>query len=325
MRLLQNAESSAFLVSNLVNIRYLTGLSLSAGLLLVLGRRYHLFVDDRYQEYAQKETFSDVTVHPLSAAEETLSKVRKCAIEAQDVTLTRYASWKRKFKNTKFVHLKDVIEEFRRQKSDEELRLFRRSQRITREMIARVPSALRTHTTERKIAWQLRVWAEELGADDVSFEPIVAFGTNSSRPHHHPTDRALKRGHIVQIDCGVKYRGYCSDQSHVFFTGKATDEMRRIFGVVLEAKEKAIKEVRPGVTNRALDTVAEKVLATHGLAEFFTHALGHGVGLEIHEGISISQRAPETVLLKNEIITIEPGVYIPGKFGIRLEEEVIVH
>jgi len=323
--LLRSADLSAFLVSNLTHIRYLTGLSLSAGFLLVLPRRFLLFTDGRYAEVAQQQTREGVLVRDFARLESFLQKVPECGFESETVTVAKLRKWKRCFKNTKFVQVRGVIEEFRRSKEPDELRAFRRAQRMTRELLRRVPSALRTSITEKKLAWQLRVWAHELSAEELSFDPIVAFGTHTSRPHHEPTDRKLKKGHIVQIDVGARYHGYCADQSAVFFTGKPTALQQRVYEAVSEAKRKAISAVKAGVTNRMLDRIATKVLEKEGLDEYFVHALGHGVGLEIHEGVTLSERAPKKALLLNEIVTIEPGVYIPGKFGIRLEEEVVVH
>ena len=191
-------------------------------------------------------------------------------------------------------------------------------------MIRRVPRALRAGVTERSVAWKLQEWALELGAEGLSFDPIVAFGTHTSRPHHHPTNRTFSKGHIVQIDVGARYKGYCADQSMVFFTGKPTSLQQRVYDAVLDAKEAAMKAVCAGVETGDLDALAFDVLKEHGFAKYFCHALGHGVGLEVHEGVSLSSSGKSQKLLTNEIVTIEPGVYLPGKFGIRLEEEVIV-
>jgi len=217
-----------------------------------------------------------------------------------------------------------VVEEFRRTKNAEELRKFRRAQRITREMLKRVPTLLRRPISERAVAWKLREWAEELGADDLSFEPIVAFGTHTSRPHHRPTHRILQKGHIVQVDVGAIYQGYCADQSAVYFTERMTPLERRVHAAVSDAFETAMECTIPGASTKDLDRTARDVLRKHGFEEYFLHSLGHGVGLEVHEGPNLSSKAPEKKLLKNEIVTIEPGIYLPGKFGMRLETEVIV-
>jgi Xaa-Pro aminopeptidase len=158
----------------------------------------------------------------------------------------------------------------------------------------------------------------------MAFPTIVGFGENTAFPHHHPTTRRLKRGDIVQIDLGVKAGGYCSDYSRVFFTAKPTAEQRKALLALKRAKAAAEQLIRVGMENRVLDLKAREVLASFGIEKAFTHALGHGVGLEIHEGLSISKKAKRKKLLKNEVITIEPGVYFPGKWGMRVEDTIVV-
>lgn len=322
--ILDAAGTPAFLVNTLANIRFLTGLPMSAALLLVEPKRMTLFTDGRYVEVASRSVYPGIRVRESAAIADALKNVHRCGIEDAGLSIDRFRRWKSKFKNTKFVHTIGVIEEFRRAKDREELAKFRRAQRITREMIRRVPSCLRRPIREADLAWQLQVWARELGAEGIAFDPIVAFGTHTSSPHHRPTSRLLQKGHIVQVDCGAKYRGYCADQSAVFFTGKPTPLQKRVFAAVCEAKDAAIAAIKPGVSVRRLDAIAREALTKYGYEQFFCHALGHGVGLEIHEGVTLSQRAMDQKLLKGEIITIEPGVYFPGRFGMRVEEEIVV-
>jgi Xaa-Pro aminopeptidase len=317
-------EAPAMLVSNLTNIRFLTGVPLSSGVLLVDRKRMTLFTDGRYLEMASQKAYRGITLANVADLEHAMRSVRSCAVEQSDLTLDRFIRWKRNFKNTKFVQTSCLIEGFRRSKDSDEIHAFRRAQRITREIMRRVPGLLRRPMREIDVAWQIQAWAHELGADGMAFDSIVAFGTHTSRPHHRPTTRLLRKGHIVQIDCGARYGGYCADQSAVFFTGKPTPLQRRVYAAVCEAKDAAIAAIKPGVTVRTLDSVSRTVLKRYGLEQYFCHALGHGVGLEIHEGVTLSQKAKDVPLLKNEIITIEPGVYIPGRFGMRVEEEIVV-
>ena len=321
--LLKQAKTPAFLVSDLVNLRYLTGLTLSAGFLLVTPRRAFLFVDSRYTDMAHRRA-RNVTVKDIGELPAALKALPVCGFESESVTVSRFLNWKKKFPSTKFVRTTGVIAAFRRQKSEEELRLMRRARRLTQELLRRVPAVLRRSTTEEKLARQLLIWALELGADGLSFEPIVAFGNHTSSPHHRPTNRLLQKGHIVQIDVGVLYKGYCGDLSEVYFTAPPTAEQKKIYETLVRSQQKAIRAVKAGVTTHTLDKIARGVLAEQGMEKYFTHALGHGVGLDVHEGVTLSQRAPAQKLLPGEVITIEPGVYLPGKFGMRVEEMVIV-
>lgn len=322
--ILKQAQVPALLISNLMNIRYLTGLKFTSALLLVHKRNITLFVDARYTEMATTRAPARIKVRSPEELIKTLKKIKKCGIESDDVTISRLTLWKKKFKGTKFVHKEGIIEHFRRSKDTEELKLMKHAHSITEKILKRIPSALKTGMTELQMAWKIETWAKELGSEDMSFESIVAFGPHTSRPHHRPTDRKLKKGEIVQIDIGASYHGYCSDRSAVYFTGPLTQKQSDALAAVVETKETAKKAAKKGASVRKLDQIARDVLKDHGMAEAFTHSLGHGVGLDIHEGINLSVRAPDDHLLSGEVITIEPGVYFPGKFGIRLEDMVFV-
>jgi Xaa-Pro aminopeptidase len=322
--LLEYAKTPAFLVSNLTNIRYLTGLQLSMGMLLVLPKRYVLFVDSRYRETADRLATASLAVRDLGDFSKMMEAVSECGFEADDVHVARFSNCKKKFKNTKFIQKMDCVEHFRRSKSEDELKYIKKAKRITKELMRRIPSALRASITEEKLARQINIWALELGAEGMAFDSIVAFGKNTSIPHHHPTSKSLKKGEIVQIDIGAKYKGYCSDASEVFFTVPPTSLQQKTYVALVEAQKTAFELLRVGVTNRALDTAARDVLRREGIEQYFSHSLGHGVGLDIHEGVTLSSKAPETKLLKNEVITLEPGVYFPGKFGMRVEDTFIV-
>lgn len=252
-----------------------------------------------------------------------LRRVRLCGFEAESVTVSQRDLWKTKYHGTKFRPCRNILMHFRRSKDADELRQFRRAQKITQAILRRIPGWLRPGLTERELAWKIHSAAHDSGVQEMAFDSIVAFGVHTSRPHHHPTARPLKRGDIVQIDMGVKVEGYCADQSRVFFTGKKTPEQERALLAVTEAKDAAQQKVRAGVSTHELDRAARAVLRRCGMEDAFVHSLGHGVGLDIHEGVTLSCKRPSEKLLKHEIITIEPGVYFPGKFGIRLEDEWI--
>lgn len=213
----------------------------------------------------------------------------------------------------------------RRSKSLTELSDIKRACRITLSILKNMPRLLRYGTTERGVAQKIEALALKSGAESMAFPSIVAFGENTAFPHHHPTERRLRRGDIVQIDMGVKVNGYCSDYSRVYFTGTPTAEQRKALLALKRAKAAAEELVRSGGDNRLIDRKAREALASFDLEKAFTHALGHGVGLEIHEGLSISKKAKRKKLLKNEVITIEPGVYFPGQWGMRVEDTIVVY
>ncbi len=322
--LLEQAHLPAFLVSNLTNIRYLTGMQLSSGILLVLPKRFVLCVDSRYRETADQLASKSLSVRDIGDLPKMMEAVTECGFEAESVNVLRFGHWKKKFKNTKFIQKSDTVEHFRRSKSEEELKYIKKAKRITKELLRRIPSVLRSSITEEKLARQILIWALELGAEGMAFDSIVAFGTHTSIPHHRPTSKALKKGDIVQIDIGAKYKGYCSDASEVFFTARPSLEEQQVYVALVEAQKTAFELLRAGVTNRELDSAVRKVLKREGIEQYFSHSLGHGVGLDIHEGATLSGKAPEMALLKHEVVTLEPGVYFPGKFGMRVEDTFIV-
>ncbi len=322
--LLRAAKLPALLVSDVVNIRYLTGESFSLARLLVHGSKATLFLDGRYYEGAKHVETTVLRVRPLTQFPEALQKLRRVGLDSVKTTIEEESFMKKKYKNTKFVHYHGVIESFRRTKQGDELKAFRTSQRITRRIMAAVPQWLKLGVREVDIAWNIREAAHKAGAEGLSFDPIVAFGTHTSLPHHSPTTRKLKRDDIVQIDCGVLYHGYCSDQSAVFFTGTPTAKQRKTLVLLKRVMRHCSALAKAGTPPSSLDKVARSMLAKHDLESFFIHSLGHGVGLEIHEAPSVSRRSKEGPLRKGEIITIEPGVYFPGEWGMRVEQEVIV-
>ncbi|HVW67272.1 MAG TPA: aminopeptidase P family protein [Candidatus Peribacteraceae bacterium] len=323
-QLLAKAKVPVLLVTDLTDVRYLTGVSVSSGTLLVTPTAYVFLVDSRYGELASAKAYKDVTVKNASALPELLKKIPRCGYMEEHLTVARLRRLQSQFKNTKFVHIADAVGEFRRSKDEVEVRLINRAHRITRELLRRIPAALRVGIREDELAWKIEQWAHELGAEAMAFDSIVAFGSNTSRPHHQPGNRKLKKGDIVQIDIGAKYRGYCSDRSQVYLTGPVSAHITKAIKAVTKAKNAAKKAVKKGASTQLLDRIARDVLKKYGMEGAFTHALGHGVGLDIHEGVILSERAADQKLLKHEVITIEPGVYFPGKFGIRLEDMVIV-
>lgn len=322
-KLLRQANVPLLLVSDLLNIRYLTGLSLSAGIVLVTPKQYRLYVDARYAEAAAKAQRGDLKVLDRAALQQDMSKEKTCGFEAGNVTVSTLAQWKKRMKNTSFVPTEDAVEHFRRQKDGEEIRCIRKAVAITRQLMKAVPVLLEPGVMEKEVAWALEAQARLLGAEKFSFDPIVAFGPHTSRPHHRAGDRKLKKGDLVQVDIGVCYKGYSSDMSRVFATGPLTKQQKKAIAAVEKAMRAVLKNAKPGISAKDLDAIARDVLKQEGFEGLMTHALGHGVGLDVHEGVVLAAR-DDRPLLKNEVIAIEPGVYFPGKFGVRVEDLVIL-
>lgn len=322
--LLRRARLPALLITDLRNIRYVSGLDVSAGCILVTKQGFTLYTDARYLEVAKAEAKKGITVCSLTLLADQLGKLGTVGIESENVTMARYTYWKKKYKNTKFVQTSGILEEFRRSKDPEELRCIRHACSITRSVLRLVPHLLKSGVTEQEIAWQLERECRKRGAEGMAFPSIVAFGEHTARPHHHPTQRRLSRGDLVQIDMGASYHGYCSDFSRVYFTVQPTVDQARALRALKEAKVVVEKSLRVGVTNRSLDRCAREVLKKYGYDKEFSHALGHGLGLDIHEGVTLSRKAPRQILKQCEVITIEPGLYFEGRWGMRIEDTIVV-
>jgi Xaa-Pro aminopeptidase len=319
--ILRKKAIPAMLVTDPLNIRYLTGFVATEALLLVQTRRSTLIVDGRYAEAAAALRSNDVRVADRANLVALLAKIPRCAFEEDHVTVARLQRWKALFKNTKFIRLSGLVEGLRRKKDSSEITCMRRARSLTNTVLARVPSYLVPGVTEKHVANRILTAMLELGADGLAFEAIVAFGKNSSLPHHRAGRAVLRRRDIVQIDIGAKWRGYCADRSEVFFVGEPTDRQRSAYEAVHSALRASMRAAKAGIACADLDARARKHLSAFPP---FPHALGHGVGLDVHEGIVLAARSKD-FLLDKEVIAIEPGVYFEGEFGIRLEDTVVVN
>ena len=310
------------LVSDGVNVRYLTGFDSSNAALLVETDRVRLFSDFRYAEAARGvggvefvETKRSLFV---SLAELLEGRV---GFEADDVT---YSSWETlSAGGLELVPRRGIVEALRAVKDQGELDAIRRAGAITSEAYARFADEPFIGRTERKLAWRLEELFHELGADAPAFETIVASGENSARPHTRPTDREVGAGETVVIDAGVIVDGYCSDCTRTFATGPLPEELTAAYAACLEGQLAGLEAVRPGRTGVEADAAARERIEAAGLGEKFGHGLGHGVGLEVHEAPRLA-KSDESALQAGDVVTVEPGVYLPGRFGVRIEDLVVV-
>jgi Xaa-Pro aminopeptidase len=310
------------LVSDGVNVRYLTGFDSSNAALLVETDRVRLFSDFRYAEAARGvegvefvETKRSLFV---SLAELLEGRV---GFEADDVT---YSSWETlSAGGLELVPRRGIVEALRAVKDQRELDAIRRAGAITSEAYARFADEPFIGRTERKLAWRLEELFHELGADAPAFETIVASGENSARPHARPTDREVGAGETVVIDAGVIVDGYCSDCTRTFATGPLPDELTAAYDACLEGQLAGLEAVRSGTTGVEADAAAREMIEAAGLGEKFGHGLGHGVGLMVHEAPRLSRESTD-ILAAGNVVTVEPGVYLEGVGGIRIEDLVIV-
>lgn len=320
--LLRKQKLAALLVSDPHNVRYLTGLKATEALVLVAQTSATLIVDGRYIEVARTLRSKGLKVAPRTDTEKIFERVRRCGFEADHVTVGRLRRWKRLLKSIKFIQTSGLTEGLRRKKDTIEIKALQRALSITDAVIRLIPRLLVPGVTEKHLA--NRILAEMLarGADGTAFESIVAFGKNTSLPHHRAGKTKLRRRDLVQIDIGAVYDGYCADRSEVFFIGEPTMVQRKAYRTVRDALRLSIKLSKAGAKCGDVDARVREFIRARGFDEY-PHALGHGVGMDVHEGVVLAGRSKET-LIAGDVIALEPGIYVPGKFGIRLEDMVFV-
>ena len=332
---LDAAGCDALLVTHLTNIRYLTGFTGSAGMLLVGPDLATLVTDGRYEEQAAHE-LAGAEGSVTLAVGRTTDEQRAALVEQVPTTTgleAEHVSWAAQarfadewFPGTTVVATTGLVEHLRAVKDDAEVAAIERACSVADAALASVAPLLEQSPTEVAFARILDAEVRAGGADDVSFETIVASGPNGSRPHHTPTDRTLERGDLVVIDFGALVDGYHSDMTRTIAVGgrSALDStQRRMLEVVGEAQAAGVAAVRDGAEARAVDAACREVIAAAGWGEAFVHGTGHGVGLDIHEDPRVSGTSAAT-LAAGHVVTVEPGVYLPGHGGVRIEDTVVV-
>lgn len=324
---LPDLEVDALLVMGGVNVRYLTGFSGSNGQLL-LGEEPVFFTDPRYEEQSAKESpdverrvYREKFRDTLEDALRTLG-VARLGFEQHDLTYDTYARLS-ELEGIELVPVGAEIERLRWQKDEEEIGRLERAQATTDLAFEQVVGKLVEGATEREIAFELELAMRRDGAERVGFDTIVAFGENAAEPHHHPTDRPLQIGDLVKMDFGCVVEGYHSDMTRTTAFGDPGQELREVYDAVARAQRAGIEAVRAGTTGTDADAAARDVIEGAGYGERFGHSLGHGVGLEIHEGPTL-RRGSDDVLPENAVVTVEPGIYLPGIGGVRIEDAVVV-
>lgn len=313
------------LITHLTNIRYLIGFTGTYGFLLKGPKKNTFFTDFRYRGFALELQKSKTRI-PFEFVElgkdfeETFKKRagKKLEFEADHLSVADLQNWKKRFKGISFTPTEHPIEDLRLIKDAEEVKYLKKSQQINEETLKHLVKLFKNGVTEQELAWYVKTIGHDLGAEDISFEPIIAFGANSATPHHQNSNKKLKIGDVVLVDMGMKYKGYCSDMTRTFFTKAPTAEQEDVYFKVLNAQLDAIKALKAGVKCSKLDQISRESMGKEA-AEHFGHSLGHGIGLDVHESPGLSGRSKD-VLKENMIVTVEPGIYLPGKFGVRIED-----
>ncbi|MBE5923140.1 MAG: aminopeptidase P family protein [Lachnospiraceae bacterium] len=286
-----------------------------------------IITDSRYYEQVEKEcpgiALLRLEKHTyMEVFKELLMSDLKLAVE-DSMNLTRYLKFVEEIKNVKLDVCGELINRPRMVKDETELELIRRAEAIGDEAFTHVLDIIKPGVMENDIALEIEFFMRKQGASKLSFDTIVASGTNSSMPHAQVTDKVIENGDFVTMDFGCVYKGYCSDMTRTVVAGKPSDEMKKVYDIVFEANKRAMAGIKEGVKCNDIDSLARDYIKECGYGEYFGHGLGHGVGLYIHEEPRFSPKC-DVVTKENMVITDEPGIYLPGKFGVRIEDLVVV-
>jgi Xaa-Pro aminopeptidase len=327
-RYLERFGVEAIIFLGLPNIRYLTGFTGSDGALVLAKDKGWFLTDSRYTTQASLEvTGAGVVEYRIKtegiAALLNAEKVKKIGFEAEQTTVSFLKAVTEALPEVEWLPVGSELDDLRIIKSADELQLLAECAGIASQALNGVLDSIRPGVTERDISLALEFAMKRAGADEKSFDFIVASGPRGALPHGKASDKLIQAGELVTIDFGAVYRGYHSDETVTIAVGVPDRRQKEIYSIVKDAHDKALEAVKPGISLRELDYIARGFIDGKGFANFFGHGLGHGVGLEVHEKPTVSFRS-EQVAAEGMVFTIEPGIYIPDWGGVRLEDTVVV-
>ncbi|HVD26284.1 MAG TPA: Xaa-Pro peptidase family protein [Gaiellaceae bacterium] len=306
-----------------VNVRYLTGFeSTNAAVLVATDGTVRLFTDFRYAERARQLEDVDVVETPRYLYTDLPQHLSgPVAFEADALTYANYEFLREG--GVELVPRRGVVETLRAVKEPEELEAIRRAADVTDATYDRLAAEQIAGKTEQELVWRMEVLFHECGADGLAFDVDIAAGPTAASPHAVPGDRVVREGEFVLVDAGATVDGYCSDCTRTFAVGEVSDLLRELYDVVLRAQQAGVEVVRPGAGGREVDAAARAVIAEAGYGESFGHGLGHGLGLLVHEA-PVLRPESEDVLVPGNVVTVEPGIYLSGVAGVRIEDLVVV-
>lgn len=324
---MKEKDIEAFVIYKFVNVTYITGFTGDDSVALVTHDKAIFITDGRYTEQAQKEVKDFEVIEHKTGIKEVLKEyiktlgIKKLAFE-ESISYGQYRELK-EFLEIELIPQANLVETLRMVKDEEEIENIKKAQNITDKAFEYLLNFIKVGMTEKEVALELEYFMKKQGAEDLSFDTIVASGKRSSLPHGKASEKVIEKGDFVTIDFGCKVNGYCSDMTRTIVMGKANEKQKEIYNIVLEAQQKAIANLKAGLTSKEADLLARSVIEEKGYGKYFSHSLGHGVGLEVHEAPSLSFKKEE-ILKEGAIVTVEPGIYIPYFGGVRIEDMVLL-
>ena len=321
------ASSEGLLLFKPVNMKYYASFTGTSGFIYSDSEGDCFFTDSRYMEQAKKQCKGfevlEISKH-YSIFDFLESKaLERLYVEENHVTMAFHSKLNKSLGNTPIIGLDTFIANQRMIKDATEIEKISRAAKIADDAFSHIIEFIKPGLSEKEIALELEFYMRSSGADSLSFETIVASGVRSSMPHGAPTDKKLKQGEFITMDFGCMVEGYCSDMTRTIHLGPASEEEKKVYALVLKAQKEAMKAIKEGMSCLSVDKIARDIIMENGYGEYFGHGLGHGVGLEIHEEPFLSPSGDKT-LRAGMLVTDEPGIYIPGKFGVRIEDLLLV-
>lgn len=316
------------LITNGYNRRYMTGFTGTAGVVLIGEKKAVFITDFRYVEQASRQINGyEIIQHMGSIIDEVAKQaadlgIKRLGFEQDHLSFATYKSYENTVQ-AELVPVSGVVEKLRLIKSDAEIKILKEAAEIADAAFQHILSFIRPGIREIDVANELEFFMRKNGAISSSFDIIVASGYRSALPHGVATEKVIEKGEFVTLDFGAYYKGYCSDITRTVAVGEVSEELRSIYKIVLEAQLRGMTGIKPGMTGREADALTRDYITEKGYGDYFGHSTGHGIGLEVHEGPGLSVRT-DTVLEPGMVVTVEPGIYIPGLGGVRIEDDTVV-
>lgn len=326
---LDKYEVDAILITNPFNRRYMTAFTGTAGIALITATEALFITDFRYLEQAGTQAVGyEIIEHtgPIGVRLAELvqeKKIGKLGFEEHDLTYATYQEYKERISTAKLVPLPNLVAELRKIKDEQEMALIRRAVQIVDQTFEHIVNMLKPGLTELEVAHELEFHMKKLGASASAFEIIVASGQRSALPHGVASEKVIEQGDFVTLDFGAVYKGYCSDITRTVAIGEPPPQLRQIYEICLQAQLNGVSNIKAGITGKEADSYCRDYIAEHGYGSNFGHSTGHGLGLEVHESPRLSVHVEE-ILQPGMVVTVEPGIYLSGLGGVRIEDDVFL-
>lgn len=327
-KMLEEKNVDGMLITSSSNLRYMTNFTGTAGAAVISLTDAKFITDFRYTDQASEQVKEfDIVRHRVPMIEEVAKqtekmKIQRLGFEQDYVTYSRYHAYKKALK-AELVPVSGLIEQLRMMKDEEEIAMIKQAAEIADAAFEHIVAHIRPGVKELDIANELEFFMRKKGASSSSFDTIVASGFRSCLPHGVASEKRIEAGELVTLDFGAYFRGYCSDITRTVAVGELSDELKRIYTIVKEAQERGVEGIKAGMSGKQADALTRDYISEKGYGEYFGHSTGHGIGLEIHEGPTLSVKS-ETVLKPGMVVTVEPGIYLPGVGGVRIEDDVLI-